>query len=110
MLNTWIDKGLVVDAIGLEGCLVGRPSSIDAIVGAGIMDEESRLDFRGFLRCRLGPVEGYGSGEIGKPGRQEIGDAAAIAEPNHAHFAVALGQTLHDIVGRDKVIAGLGLI
>jgi hypothetical protein len=110
VLNAGIDEGFVGDLRVLQRRLIGRPASVDAIVDARVMDQQRRLDVLGLFRLRLAAVEGHGRREFGELRREEIRDAAAVAEADDADLAVALGQGAQRREGGDEILARLFLI
>jgi hypothetical protein len=46
VLGAFVDEVLVIDLVGLERRLVGRPAGQDAFVLAGVVDHQRRADLR----------------------------------------------------------------
>src|SRR5512139_357651 len=88
VLDARIDEGLVRNLGLLERGFVSRPSGVDTVINARVMDEQRRLDVLDVLGLWLGAIEGNRSAEIGNIDRKEIGDAAAVAKADDAHLAI----------------------
>ena len=56
----------------------------------GQVDEQRRLDLRGFFGRGRHAVEGRGRVEIRQARGEQVGDASAVAEADHAQLAVAV--------------------
>ena len=83
-------------------------AGVDALIVAGVVERERRLDLRRVLGARLAAVERRARTEIlAQPHRQLIDDAAAEAEADRAELAVRLRTRLEPLGRRDEVFGHL---
>src|SRR5258708_28521042 len=65
VVGSVVDERLVVALVGLESCLVGRPSGVDTRIQAGVVRQNRSLDLGGLLGAVLRAVERNRSRQIG---------------------------------------------
>src|SRR5258708_1691641 len=92
VLRPGVRERFVFYARGLERGLVSRPRRVNALVAVGEVDEEPSPDTCDLLGRRRDSVKRNRRSEPSQPRRKEIGDAAAVTEPNDAELAAAPGQ------------------
>src|SRR5207244_2496827 len=94
VLRAGIHVHLVLDARGLERRLVCGPALVDPLIGAGIVQQQRRLDLRRVVRRGLRTIEGNRRSEVGEAHGDAVDDAATEAEADGAELAAALGPRL----------------
>ena len=91
MIRIRVDERLVLHAIRLERCLVGRPTRVDPFVESGVMEHQRRLDFGDIGSAGLSAVERHCRREIRQTYGEQVDRGSAEAKAHGADFAGAFG-------------------
>src|SRR6266481_8886602 len=110
VLHTRVDECLIINAGSFQRGLIFRPSTGDALVLLGVVQQQRRLDPDRISFWRLLPIKRHRRIQIWQTRCQKIGDAATVAKTHYTDFAIALGKFFQHIKRSNKVFLRLGLI
>src|SRR5258708_7512431 len=107
VLRAFVDELGVCLAVRLQRRLVGRNARVHALIVAGVVEHQRRLDLGRVFGARLPSVERRACAEIRYPNGELIDDAAAETEADGADASGALRMRLQPAGGGDEVFEHL---
>ena len=94
--------------VGLERRLISRDAGVDALVIAGVMEQQRRGNLGNILCARLATIERDSGIQISaQPDGQLIHNPATKTEPDRAEFAGGIGARLEPLGRRDEIFGHL---
>ena len=96
VLGAFVDVNRELLAGRRQSVFVGVDTRIDALILAGIVEQQGRLDFGGVFRPALPPVICDAGAKIRRCRRQIVDRAPAPAKSDRAHLAVGLLVSLQE--------------
>src|SRR5688572_28376371 len=110
VLRPWILMHFVLDLRFLERGLERGPAGVDALILAGVVNEQRGFYFGNVFARGLAAVKGHGRTQVRQSCGKHVGDRPAVAEADGRYFAVGFRKTFQEICRSDEIVAGLVLV